>query len=503
MAKTSKLRHTRAQIAKPDSHYINISPTNAIWDSGNFMACSEKFIAVPWHASGSTAVLRHDQFGKLPSALPVLLGHGGPVIDLAFSPFDGSLLFTGSEDATIRGWRIPDGGLTSNDVASIVELKGHSKKVGILAFHPSASNVLASAGMDGNINLWDVETGAVHNTLKSSDQFYSMNWNLDGSLLNTTTRDKKVSIIDSRTGTVAASADAHQGPKCQRSIWAKRKNLIVTLGFDKNQRRELMVWDCRNFTKPIHAEEMDQASSVTMPFYDEDTSMLYIGSKGDGSIRYYELCSEAPQLLSCSQYTSADPAKGLCMMPKKTLDVKKCEVARFYFLGAKSIYPLRMILPRKQSEVEFQEDVFPPTFASEPAISAKEFFEDKKNSEPRTTDLRGLFDGTGCVSSDAPAAVFSPVRSEPQVDSSAIDALRGEVAAAKKRVDDLKGSLAAAEADFANKEAQLSALEKVNTATPTDAKPAEPPVAPAASEVPEVTAASESPAATAETETSE
>jgi coronin-1B/1C/6 len=462
MAKTSKFRHTRAQVAKPDSHFINISPTNALWDCGNFMACSEKFLAVPWNMSGSTAVLRHDQFGKLPSSLPVLVGHGGPVIDLCFSPFDDSLLFTASEDATIRGWRIPEGGLTSNDTSSIVELKGHSKKVGILAFHPSAGNVLASAGMDCNINLWDVETGTLNGSLKSSEQIFSMNWNLDGSLVNTTTRDKKVAILDSRTGTVTASADAHQGPKCQRSIWAKRKNLIVTLGFDKNQRRELMVWDCRNMTKPTHTEEMDQASSVTMPFYDEDTSMLYVGSKGDGSIRYYELCSDAPHLLYCAQYSSSDPAKGLCMMPKKTMDVKKCEISRFYFLGAKSIYPLRMILPRKQSEIEFQDDVFVPTFAAEPAITAKDFFEEKKNAEPRTMDLRGLFDGTACVASTA-TPVFSPVRSEPQPDTSAVEAKRTEVEAAKKLVEDLKSSLSSAEQDLASKEAELEALEKMNS----------------------------------------
>lgn len=428
------------------------------------MACNSNFIAVPWHLSGSTAVLRHDQFGKLPSSVPVLIGHGGPVIDLDFSPFDDSLLFTASEDATIRGWRIPDGGLTANESNSVVELKGHSKKVGILSFHPAANNVLASAGMDNTIHLWDTSVGESKIAMKGfNEQILSMNWNLDGSLLNVTTRDKKVSMLDSRTGAIVAAADSHQGSKNQRSIWAKRKNMIVTVGFDKNQRREIMVWDCRSFAKPIRAEEIDQASSVMMPFYDEDTSMLYIGSKGDGSIKYYELCTEAPHLLSCATYMSSDPAKGLCMMPKRSLDVKACEVARFYFLGAKSMYPIRMILPRKQSEVEFQDDVFVPTFASEPAITATEFFEEKKNSEPKLMDLRGLFEGTACSVSAATATAahaFSPVNKDaPNVETSVLDEKRAEVVSAKQRVADLLAAVAAAQKDLSDKEAELSALE--------------------------------------------
>jgi coronin-1B/1C/6 len=386
------------------------------------------------------------------------------VIDLTFSPFDDNLLFTGSEDSTIRGWRVPDGGLTANESNPVVELKGHSKKVGILAFHPSAENVLASAGMDNTIHLWDATTSSAKAVLKgfSSEQILSLNWNLDGSLLNVTTRDKKLSILDARTGSVVASADSHQGSKNQRSVWAKRKNMIVTVGFDKSQRREVMVWDCRSLAKAVHSEELDQASSVMMPFYDEDTSMVYIGSKGDGTIRYFELCAEAPILQSCSTYASADPAKGLAMMPKRSLDVKQCEIARFYFLGAKSLYPLRMILPRVKAETEFQEDVYVPTFAAEPSITAADFFEGKKNAEPKVMNLRGLFDGTSCsVSAAAPTeAAFSPVRhDEPSVDQGKVDAARKAVEAAKEKVALLRSQLEDAEKDVVTKEAELAALD--------------------------------------------
>ena len=404
MAKTSRFRHTKATLAKPDQHFLNATPTGAIWDCANFMAANRLYLAVPWQQLGSTAVFRHDQYGKLPSNPPILLGHSGHVIDLAFHPFDDSLLFTASEDATIRGWKIPAGGLTANCTEPVVELKDHSKKVGILAFHPSANNVLASAGADQTVHIYDVEVGKSNIQVKGfQEQLLSLNWNLDGSLFNTTTKDKKLNVVDSRTGQFAASTEAHKGSKTHRSIWAKRRDLIVTAGFDQKQHRELKVWDCRNMASALHTEELDQQSSVMMPLFDEDTNMLYLGGKGDGSIRYFEVWRETTPIVACSTYSSPDPQKGLCMVPKQCLDIRACEVARIYKLGVKTIITIHFILPRKQSEMEFQEDVYPPTFASTPAISAAEFFKGQ-NAAPLETDLKGLFDNTPLVTREAAPA---------------------------------------------------------------------------------------------------
>lgn len=412
MAKSSRFRHTKANLAKPDQHFLNVSATGAIWDCANFMAANSLYLAVPWQQFGSTAIFRHDQFGKAESNPPILTGHTGHVIDLAFNPFDDSMIFTASEDATIRGWKIPAGGLKANIATPVVELKEHSKKVGILSFHPSASNVLASAGADQTVFIYDIEKGKSGVQVKGfQEQLLSLNWNLDGSLFNTTTKDKKLSVVDSRSGQIVASSVAHQGSKTFRSVWAKRRDLIVTTGFDKKQHRELMVWDCRSMATPLHTEEIDQQSSVLMPLFDEDTNMLYLGGKGDGSIRYYEVWRETVPIVACNTYTSSDPQKGLCMVPKTLLDTRQCEVARMYKLGTKTIVPIHFILPRKQSEMEFQEDVYPPTFAATPALSAAEFF-NGKNSVPNETDLRGLFDKTPLVTREG-ATPSSPTSSSP------------------------------------------------------------------------------------------
>jgi coronin-1B/1C/6 len=358
-------------------------------------------------------VLSVDTKGKLPATVPALVGHTEPILDLTFSPFDNETLFTSSEDGTIKVWRLPSGEMKEN-LEAATTLAGHGKKVGIITAHPSANNVLASAGGDCHIGLWDVETekpALLHRTVE--DAVTSLNFNLDGSLLNVTTNKKQMHVLDSRTGAIVASATTHAGAKTQRSVWAKRAGLIITLGFTRQQYREGLVWDVRNLTKALHAEELDQQSAVLMPCFDEDTNMLYVGGKGDTTIMSYELTAEKP-LMALNAFKSTDPQQGLAMMPKMTVDVRQCEVARFFKTTSKSIQQISFQLPRKMAEVEFQEEVYVPTFASTAALSAAEYFSGK-NVPPKLTELRGLFDKTACrtyaapaVSQAIPAAKSSP-----------------------------------------------------------------------------------------------
>ena len=50
--------------------------------------------------------------------------------------------------------------------------------------------------------------------------------------------------------------------------------------------RHLMLFDPRKMDEPINNTEIDVSSGVIMPFYDEDTSIMYLAGKGDGNIRF-------------------------------------------------------------------------------------------------------------------------------------------------------------------------------------------------------------------------
>ncbi|KAG5478530.1 hypothetical protein LSCM4_04763 [Leishmania orientalis] len=387
----SRFRHSTGHVAKPQLQLLNVTSSTALWDGSNTISCSDKFVAVPWQTFGGAAIFRHDASGRLAANPPIVLGQEGPIIDVKFDPFDNQKLFTASEDGSVFGWSIPTDGLQSNISSPLVELRGHKKKCGIISFHTSANGVLASAGVDRVINVWDVERGTAVNTISNlSDYATGLEWNLQGSLFCITTRDKTLQVIDPRNCAVVSSVESHASARSQRCIWCKRKNKIITLGCNKNQQREVKLWDTRKMERGYSVVDLDQSSAAFLPVYDEDINLLFIGSKGENNVKCFELMDEG--LTFSYEVNTHDPMKGLCTMPKWSLDVKRCEFDRLYQLTYNSLLTVEMLLPRKQASIEFQGDVFPSTFADYSAISADEFFSGA-NADPCEYDLSGLFDG--------------------------------------------------------------------------------------------------------------
>lgn len=53
-----------------------------------------------------------------------------------------------------------------------------------------------------------------------------------------------------------------------------------------------------------------------------------LGSQGDSSIRYFEITDESPYVHYLNTFSSKEPQRGMGYMPKRGLDVNKCEIAR-------------------------------------------------------------------------------------------------------------------------------------------------------------------------------
>jgi coronin-1B/1C/6 len=87
---------------------------------------------------------------------------------------------------------------------------------------------------------------------------------------------------------------------------------------------------------------------------------MYVGGKGDGNVKYFEMQSDGG-IFPLSTYSSNVAQKGLCMVPKRALDVMKTEHCRILKLHAKSIEPLSFRVPRKSDA--FQEDLYPDSYA--------------------------------------------------------------------------------------------------------------------------------------------
>lgn len=390
--RSSKYRHVFGNPSRKELCYENVRITKNAHDS-NFCAVNPKFLAVVTEASGGGAflVLPLGKTGRVDINAPRVTGHAGTVLDIKWNPFDDNVIASAADDNTVKTWRIPDHGLHSNLTEWIVDLHGHQRKVTNIEWHPTASNIILSAGMDHKCFLWNIERAEPINIISChNDTVFSISWNREGSLFVTTSKDKKIRVVDPRGAKIAVEGSGHQGVKASKSVFLGDTNRIFTTGFSKLSERQYAIWDVRNMSRSLRMEVVDFSSGILFPFYDHDTKVIFLAGKGDGNIRYYELVGEAPYCHYLNQYQSSSPQRSLGFMPKRGCDAKRCEIVRFYKLHtAKDIVePISMIVPRKSEQ--FQGDIFPATASCVPSLSANEWVSGQ-NREPILISLQ---DGT-------------------------------------------------------------------------------------------------------------
>jgi coronin-1B/1C/6 len=370
----SKFRHVFGKAEKREQGYDNIRITKIPWDS-TFCSVNPKYVAIITEAAGGGAflVLPLEKTGRVDVANPLVCGHKAAVLDIQWCPHNDDVIASGSEDCLVKVWQIPEGGLKVNLEESVVDLMGHQRRVGIVQWHPSAQNVLLSAGADNKVFIWNAGTGEAFCEIDFPDIPLSACWNIDGTRIVTSCKDKKVRIFNPRNGELLKESRAHEGAKPMQTIYLK-DGKIFTTGFSRMSERQYALWDGN--MNNIVIQEVDNSNGVIFPFYDPDTAMIYLCGKGDSVIRYFEVTDEAPYVHYLNCFQSSEPQRGMGMMPKRGINVNACEITRFYKLHTKGFCEvIPMTVPRK-SEL-FQDDLYPDTAGDIPALSAEEWFAGK------------------------------------------------------------------------------------------------------------------------------
>jgi len=384
--RTSKYRHVFSDAPKIAMCHTGFRLSTVTGDQSYVKASSKYFAVALFGGGGVVYIGRNDRPGRfIPGHTPTLNGHHGAILDFEWNPFDDNMLATASEDTTIKIWSIPEdwepidakgASKKGTDIsASVVDLVGHQKRVNLLRYHPSASNVIASTSSDHTVKLWDIEAGQEMSTFEGNDLFQDIVWDYKGDNYATTCKDKAVRFVDARTATVSGKiVQAHDGVKGMKVAYMGQSGKVLTTGHSRASGREVKIWDLKNLDKPLTTAKIDTAAGVLMPMYDADTHVIYLCGKGDGNIRTYEFEDKAPYFHKLGDgFRSTTALKGVCQVPKRGLDIMKCESARLLKVTNEgSVQPLSFYVPRKSDA--FQSDIFPNTSSNEPAHSAEEWF---------------------------------------------------------------------------------------------------------------------------------
>ncbi|XP_075620444.1 coronin-2B isoform X1 [Balearica regulorum gibbericeps] len=415
--RSSKFRNVYGKVASREHCFDGIPITKNVHDN-HFCAVNARFLAIVTESAGggSFLVIPLEQTGRIEPNYPKVCGHQGNVLDIKWNPFIENIIASCSEDTSVRIWEIPEGGLKRNMTEAVLELYGHSRRVGLVEWHPTTNNILFSAGYDYKVLIWNLDIGEPVKMIDChTDVILCMSFNTDGSLLATTCKDKKLRVVEPRSGRVLQEASC-KNHRVNRVVFLGSTKRLLTTGVSRWNTRQIALWDQEDLSMPLIEEEIDGLSGLLFPFYDADTHMLYLAGKGDGNIRYYEIGSEKPYLSYLMEFRSPAPQKGLGVMPKHGLDVSACEVFRFYKLVTLKglIEPISMIVPRRSET--YQEDIYPMTPGTEPALTPDEWLSGV-NRDPILMSLKEGYKKTSKI-------VFkAPVREKKSVVVNGIDLL--------------------------------------------------------------------------------
>ncbi|XP_033839667.1 coronin-2B-like isoform X1 [Periophthalmus magnuspinnatus] len=382
----SKFRHVFGKPASREQSFDGLPITRSVHDT-HCCAVNPAFIAVVTECSGGGAflVLPINHTGRVDPLHPRVCGHRAQVLDVKWNPFDDHCIASCSEDCTVKVWDIPVSGVQQDLTWATKTLMGHSRRVAVIEWHPTAENLLLSSAYDYKVLLWDLsQPGSVLRCpvrvvmmpllyrCPSEALLLSVAFSRDGSALAIASKDRRIRILDPRMGKILQVSS--RGPHRASKVLFISDKMLLSTGYSPWNQRQIVLWDPEDLSEPMYEEDLDGAAGVLFPFYDPDTNMLYLAGKGDGNIRYYELSAEKPYLRFVTEFRSLLPQRGLGVMPKRGLNVKACEVYRFYRLICVKdlVEPLSMIVPRKEPGV-FHEDLYPLTAGNQAAMTAQEW----------------------------------------------------------------------------------------------------------------------------------
>jgi len=432
--RASKYRHLFGNVAKKEKAYQNIKP--ALAGEGNYIAGSAFCTAVPLAGGGGPVqIIKNGAYEKYGTTVAKLNVHKAVVVDCAFAPYNHALLATADDNGSVNVTDLSPALNASNSeyisvLSSMSESAGfpsaHSKKVAILNWNPNVQGLLGSIGFDNQLKIYDVAANKTVLTIEFPDLPYYFDWNSDGSKIAVTKKDKIVSIMDPRDAKSEIKAEGLDA-KPHRCVWADPAGKLIVTG-SRQGGRVIAIYDPKKFDKPVFVVDVDQGGSVLTPYYDPDTSVLYLPAKGDATIRYYEVLEKDDADQYCyalADWRDNESAKGGCFLPKAYCDVKTCEVAVFYRLMRDWVSPVSFTVPRKSDQ--FQSDLFPDSYIG-PSYTADAYPSLSIKNGPKKGSMKP-------GERSAESHTEKPKRTRKDIET--------ELEAAVKRVDALKAELAA------------------------------------------------------------
>ena len=358
---------------------------------GRLISVNSNFLAMAWSNLGEIVVVDSSTPFNIKPDQPRLKGHRANVLDLEFSPFSSDLLAATYDDSSVLLYKIPEGGLTEHITQEVQIYQKHTKKVPFVSFNPIASDVLCSAAFNGEIHIWNALKGDTACELNAEDTPVWLNWSPSGTLLGLTTKGKNMMVFDPRANKLIFKQQVNEAFQAAKFAWLDNETFVTT-GWNKSGAKLLKLWDVRKVKEDLSSEgevtslQIDTSKTVTTPFVDRESKLLYTVGKGEASTHTYDY-SEGT-LKKGLVAKSNEPSIYTVMWERKCLDYNKNEIDRFArYVNSQKVYYVSFTIPRRNPG--FDPTLYPPVETGEAALTYDQWIAGE-NAEPIKKEINTI-----------------------------------------------------------------------------------------------------------------
>ena len=359
---------------------------------GRLIAVNGNFLAMSWSNIGEVVVVDSATPFRVKSDQPRLKGHRANILDLEFSPFSSDLLACAYDDYSVLLYKIPEGGLKENITQEAQSYVKHTKKVPFVTFNPVAADVVCSGAFQGEIQVWSVVKNETFVDLKADDTPTIVGWNPNGTLIGATTKNKFMNVFDPRANKMVFKQQINEAFQSAKFAWLDNEQFVTT-SWNKTGAKLLKLWDVRKVKEDLSSEgevsttQIDTSKTVTTPFVDKESKLLYLVGKGEASIHVYDF-NEGNTFRKGINFSSAEPSISSVLFDRKCLDYNTLEVDRFArYVNSQKVYYVSFTIPRRNPG--FDASLYPPVECGEAALTYDQWVAGE-TAEPVKKDINTI-----------------------------------------------------------------------------------------------------------------
>ena len=357
---------------------------------GRLIAVNCNFLAMSWSNLGEIVVVDSSKLVSVSPTQARIKGHRASSLDLEFSPFSTDLLASSFDDGVVLLYKIPEGGITENITQEAQIYNKHTKKVPFVTFNPIASDVICSAAFNGEIHVWNALQGETICELNAEDTPTCLNWSPNGVLIGTTTKNKLMQVFDPRSNNLIIKHQINEAIQAAKLAWIDNETFVTT-SWNKGGQKQLKLWDIRKVNEDltsseVHMTPIDTAKTVTTPYVDRESKLVYTIGKGEANIHYFDY-SEGVFKKGIS-FKASEPSISSVMFERKCLDYNQNEVDRFArYVNSQKVYYISFNIARRNPG--FDQSLYPPVESGEPALSFEQW-KSGENAEPIKKEINTI-----------------------------------------------------------------------------------------------------------------